>query len=145
MNLPKYSVGSDNNHLTYEFLSKGPKGAIKKVVLYQEIDDNVFNLAFGDWNEVKQKIDDSVRSNNDDRDKVLTTVGSTVIDFIRHHPKAIIFAAGITPGKTRLYQMGINANWNEIDELFDVEGFYRGNWERFERSKNYQAFTLKPK
>ena len=145
MNLQKYSVGSDNNHLTYEFFSEGPKGTIKKVVLYQEIDENVFNLAFGDWNEVKQKIDDSVRSNNDDRDKVLATVGSSVIDFIRHHPQAIIFAKGITPGKTRLYQMGINTNWNEVAELFDVEGLNKGNWEPFEANKNYQAFTLKLK
>lgn len=74
MNLDKYPVVSDNNHRTYEFLSEGPNGTIKKVVLYQEIDDNVFNLAFGDWDETNQKINDKARSNNNDRNKVLATV-----------------------------------------------------------------------
>lgn len=55
MNMEKYSVVSDNNHITYEFLSQGPRGTIKKVVFYQEIEENIFNLAFGDWDEKKQK------------------------------------------------------------------------------------------
>ena len=38
----RYSVVSDNDHLSYEFLSEGPKGTIKKVVFYQEINDNLF-------------------------------------------------------------------------------------------------------
>jgi len=145
MNLEKYSVTSDYAHLAYEFLSEGPNGTIKKVILYQEIDHDVFNLAFGDWNEIEQRIDDEVRSNNNDRDKVLATVASTVIDFIKYYPNAQIFAKGITPGKTRLYQMGINSNWNDISELFEVQGNFKGKWEVFKRNKNYQAFALKAK
>ena len=145
MNLDRYSVVSDSNHEVYEFLSEGPNGTIKKVVYFQEVDDNLFNLAFGDWDETEQKINDQVRSNNNDRDKVLTTVASTVIDFMKHHPKASLFAKGSTPARTRLYQVGIADNWYEISQLFDVEGFYRDNWEPFERGKNYQAFTLKAK
>jgi hypothetical protein len=41
--------------------------------------DNFFNLSFGDWNEELQKLDDSTRSNNGDRDKVLTTVAYTAM------------------------------------------------------------------
>jgi hypothetical protein len=150
MNLEKYSITSDHHHLTYEFLSQGPNGTIKKVVQYQKIGEDVYNLALGDWDEANQKINTNVRSNNDDRDKVLTTVASTVIDFIKYYPAATIFAQGITPGKTRLYQMGINSNWREISLLFDVQGFFKeknsnGNWEPFEQRKNYQAFALKAK
>ena len=47
MNLEKYSLVTDDKHITYEFLSQGSKGTIKKVVHYQEIGENVFNLAFG--------------------------------------------------------------------------------------------------
>ena len=89
MNASKYSVVSDNNHETYEFLSEGPNGTIKKVVLYQEIEDDIFNLAFGDWDEDNQRIDDRARTNNNDLDKVLATVASTVIDFIKHHPGVV--------------------------------------------------------
>lgn len=145
MNLDKYSVTSDDDHFTYEFLSQGPNGTIKKVILYQQIEKDVFNLAFGDWNEIEQRISDEVRSNNNDRDKVLATVASTVIDFIKYYPNAQIFAKGITPGKTRLYQMGINSNWDEISELFEIQGNFIGKWEQFKHNKNYQAFALKAK
>lgn len=105
MNLDKYPIISDNEHMAYEFLSEGPNGTVKKVVFFQEIGDNLYNLAFGDWDEIKQKIDDKARSNNNDRDKVLATVASTVIDFIKYYPEASVFARGSTPaeqGFTRL-------------------------------------------
>ena len=128
MNLDKYPIISDNEHLAYEFLSEGANGTVKKVVFVQEIGDNFFNPAFGDWDQTKQKIDDKARSNNNDRDKVLATVASTVIDFINYYPQATIFARGSTPGRTRLYQIGLFANWSEISQLFNVEGFANGEW-----------------
>jgi len=64
MNFHKYPIISTNEHLTYEFLSEGPKGTIKKVIYFQEIGDNLYNLAFGDWDEAEQGMDDKARSNN---------------------------------------------------------------------------------
>lgn len=145
MHLDKYAALADDRHETYEFLSSGPKGSIKKVVVFQKIGLNLYNLAFGDWDESAQKINDDVRTNNDDRDRVLTTVASTVIDFMQYHPLAIIRAEGITPAKTRLYQMGINSNWNDINQLFEIQGLIDGEWELFNPRKNYKAFTLMSK
>lgn len=144
MELDTYAVLTDD-HETYEFLSEGPKGAIRKIVLYQLIGGHFFNLAFGDWNEEKQTIDDDARSNNSDRDKVLATVANTAIDFIEYHPSAFVHAKGSTPAKTRLYQMGINQNWTYINLLFRIEGLIGGIFHPFERDKNYEAFLLGPK
>ena len=55
MQLEKYTVVSDNDHISYEFLSQGPNGTIKKIVHFQEIEDHLFNLSFGDWDEDKQR------------------------------------------------------------------------------------------
>jgi hypothetical protein len=143
MNLDRYPISSSNNRTAYEFLSKGPKGTIRKLVLFEKISTNLFNLSFGDWDEENQIIEDKTRSNNNDRDKVLATVASAVIDFMAHHPNAILFAEGITPIKTRLYQMGINQNLQEISQLFDIEGYHEENWEPFRSGKNYEAFNLK--
>jgi hypothetical protein len=145
MNLEKYPVISTNEHQTYEFLSEGPNGSIKKVIYFQEIADNLFNLAFGDWNENEQSIDDKARSNNNDRDKVMATVASAVIDFISIYPDAMIFAKGSTPARTRLYQIGIFANWHEISQLLNVEGFINGVWYPIEKHRNYHAFLVKVK
>lgn len=76
------------------FLSEGPKSTIKKIVQFQHLGSHLYNLAFGDWNEPEQKVDDSVRSNNNDRDRVLATIASAVIDFMKHHPHAVLFAQG---------------------------------------------------
>lgn len=142
MHLTRYPARVNESHETYEFLSSGPKGTIRKVVKYTEIDPGIFNLAFGDWNEKDKAIKDNIRTNNADRDKVLATVASTVVDFIQHHPGVMVFAQGESAAKTRLYQMSINANWHEINLLFTIQGFKNGVWEYFDRSKNYEAFIL---
>ena len=145
MNIEKYTVVSDSNRCEYHFLSEGPMGTIKKVVIYEEIEKNAFNLAFGDWDEGEQKPNDKIRSNNHDRDKVLATVASTIIDFIKYHPDAVVLVKGFTPSRTRLYQMGIVANLVEITKLFDIKGFNEGRWQIFQKGKNYTSFSLKLK
>lgn len=145
MDLQRYISITDSIHETYEFLSAGPKGTIKKVVKYTEIETDIYNLAFGDWDEVDQKVNDSSRSNNADRDIVLATVASTVIDFMIHHPNAILLAKGETTAKTRLYQMGLRKNWLEIENLFEIHGLINGIWYPFESGKNYEAFALRAK
>ena len=126
-------------------LSEGPKGTIKKVVRYQKINANFFNLAFGDWDEERQELLDSVRSNNSDRDKVLTTVAFTIFAFMEHHRNAIVIAQGATPARTRLYQMGIKTNWKQMSVLFSVKGLAKGSWFGFELNKNYDAFLISAK
>jgi hypothetical protein len=146
MNLTLYPfIKIPENHF-YEFYSEGPKGKIKKVVQYHRIEDSygiVFNLAFGDWNEVTGRIDDKIKSNNNDREKVLATVAATVIQFTNDHPDAIIFIEGSTLGRTRLYQMGITKFWEEIQEKFEIEGLRDGEWEGFQQNRNYECFLLK--
>lgn len=145
MHLERYAVVLNSQHTVYDFLSEGPRGIIKKRVLYEEIGENIFNLGFGDWDENTRKLDDSVRSNNNDRDKILATVAATVIDFMCYHPNAIIFARGFTPSRTRLYQIGIHANFGEISKLFDIAGFREGKWEPFRKGRNYEMFSLEEK
>jgi hypothetical protein len=145
MKHPKYPVKADDEHFIYEFFSEGPKGNIKKTVIYSQIEDTLFNLAFGDWNEVLNKLDDSIRSNNGDRDKVLATVASTAIDFTDRFPQAEIFTEGSTPARTRLYQMGIADNLEEISEDFEVQGYIEKEWAPFQKGVNYEAFLIKRK
>lgn len=145
MELDRYSPVTDHKHGTYEFLSEGPKGTIKKVVHFQLLNPGVYNLAFGDWDEEAQEIKDDTRTNNADQNKVLATVASTVIDFMAYHPEVILFAEGSTLARTRLYQMGINANWDAISQLVNVQGFTAKGWESFAQNKSYKAFALRAK
>jgi hypothetical protein len=138
-----YPVITSPKHLSYAFFSKGPKGIIRKVVRFQEFESNIFNLAFGDWNEQHQQIDDFARSNNQDYDKVLATVAFVIKDFISFNPDATIVMRGSTTSRTRLYQMGIQANLDDINKLFVIKGFENDGWQDFKKGRNYEAFLLK--
>ena len=122
MLLEKYTTTWDAQKEIYEFVSQGPKGFIRKVIRYEHLGSNIYNLGFGDWDNDKGIIDDAIRTNNNDSGKVLATVASTVIDFLYKNSFAQIFIQGSTPARTRLYQMGIANNWNEIRRLVIMLG-----------------------
>lgn len=148
MNLDRYSIVSSKDYRFFEFYSEGPKGRIKKVIYYQLLTrwgDNIYNLAFGDWVENSKRVNDKIITNNNDRQKILATVASTVIEFIKHHPGSIVYAEGSTPSRTRLYQMGIAAYWHVISEQFEVFGFKSEHWVPFKPGQNYEAFAIKLK
>lgn len=142
-----YQVKQSQQIYQYEFFSEGPKGRIRKVIQFQSTGgySNLFNLAFGDWDEKRRTINDTVKSNNGDRQKILITIAQTVFTFMKIHPDAMVIAQGSTPSRTRLYQMGIAAFWNEIETNFDVHGLIGSQWEPFTEKRNYQAFLLENK
>lgn len=149
MDLERYTYFTYNDYYDYEFYSEGPKGRIRKVVMFTKIPDidlTIYNLAFGDQNLCTEKIDDSVISNNQDRNKVLATVANTVVEFCKQHGNHFIYAIGSTNSRTRLYQMGIAGLWNEINRDFEVYGMKNNIWIPFQpNSVIYEAFLLKRK
>jgi hypothetical protein len=145
MKYARYPVIVSKEDHMYEFFSEGPRGRIRKVVFYEKIGDDLFNLGFGDWNSERQKVDDSFRSNNGDRDKVLATVAFTALDFTDEFPEALILMEGSTSARTRLYQMGIGNNLLEINENFEVRGYRGEHWEFFRQGRNYESFLIRRK
>ena len=147
MNLDHYSYFASNDFKDYEFYSIGPKGRIKKVVLFTRVvrESTFYNLAFGDIDPDTGLLDDTVVTDNNDRDLVLATVANTINDFCDRYGNHFIYAEGSTPARTRLYQISISALWDEISLNFDVYGFSDGEWRRFEKNVNYAAFFVKRK
>jgi len=145
--LPKYEYMADENLDYFEFLSIGLKGQIKKVVQFSKLnEDGFYNLAFGDYNEVTNQIDDKVVTNNGDSLIILRTVASTVFAFTDKYPNAIIFATGSTEIRTRLYRMGLSNNLDEITIDFEVYGVLEnGNVEPFIIGEDYFGFIVKRK
>jgi hypothetical protein len=149
MNLKKYKYSASDTYLDFEFDSEGPKGKIRKIVRYSPQNAagiTYFNLGFGDLNQKTGKIDDLTISDNRDREKILATIAATVLEFTKHFPDVMVYAKGSTPARTRLYQIGISANLNEIDPLLYVYGYeqYKG-WQPFRKNVNYLAFLVKRK
>jgi hypothetical protein len=58
----------------------------------------------------------------------------------------MVYAKGSTPARTRLYQMGISANWADIAPLLYVYGYEQNKgWEPFQKNIRYHAFLVKRK
>jgi len=143
--MERYNVERDEEDFVYLFYSEGPKGRIRKMVRFQRIPDfgrNVFNLAFGDWDDLAGKMNDEVVSNNNDHLKVLNTVAGVVLDFVNLWPNAIIKIEGSTYSRTRLYQMGISSFWQEINQEFEIYGKNDRDWVPFKKGVNYKAFLI---
>ncbi|MBD1427903.1 DUF6934 family protein [Sphingobacterium arenae] len=148
MNLGHYQFKTNHSHLDFEFESVGPKGKIKKIVRFSPQNANgitYFNLGFGDLDTETGIISDLSKSNNGDREKILTTIARIVLVFTEHFPDVMVYAQGSTPARTRLYQMGISGNIDEIQEILHVYGYTNGKWQLFETKVNYEAFLVSRK
>ena len=147
MKHPKYNYRSESTLHFYEFNSEGKKGIIKKMVIYTETTtENVYNLGFGDYDEITNSINDLSVTNNGDSLKVLATVASTVYAFTEKYPNVWILATGSTSVRTRLYRMGITNNLAEIETDFIVLGYTKNEeWEKFIVGEDYEAFLITKK
>lgn len=143
MLLDPYEYSSERLALFYEFISEGPKGRIRKIVEYTPTTiENVYNLAFGDYDDAIGGINDKIITNNGDSQKILATVASTVYAFTGKYPEAGIYATGSTAARTRLYRMGLTNNLIEISKDFFVFGLRDKLWEQFWVGEDYEAFFV---
>ncbi len=146
MKLPRYEYLTESEAELFKFTSEGKKGNIKKLVVYsQMLENDIYNLAFGDYDEETNSINDTVITNNNDSQKVLATVASTLYVFTDKHPNVWVYATGSNSARTRLYRMGITTNIEEVLEDFEVFGLSNETWQEFEKGKEYEAFLVKRK
>jgi hypothetical protein len=143
----RYNVKAADDLTSFEFDSIGPKGIIRKVVRYTEINlKGFYNLGFGDKDPLTGYISDVSVTNNNDSKKVLATVAATLYAFTNFYPDVTVLATGSTNARTRLYRMGISNNLSEIEVDFTVLGLTENRqWQRFQKNITYSAFLIKRK
>ena len=142
MNKPVYQSIYSTKEERYIFESIGTKGKILKVVKFFEIQENVYNLGFGDFDPITNQVDDKVVSDNGDLIKVIATIISLTIKFLDDNPIALVFFEGSTPQRTQFYQWIINRYHNEIIETLKIYGVNDGEPELFQKSKTYESFLI---
>lgn len=145
VNLDRYEYYIDASFHEFEFESHGPKGRIRKIASFEALEADLYNFGFGDLDKNTGEIDDPVVSNNGDTNKILATVASIIVDFTLKFQDKGIFIKGSTDSRTRLYQIGISKNLNEMEKVFEVLGHFQEQWEPFRKGKNYDAFFVRRK
>ena len=146
MRYERYELNAEDDLMFYEFNSYGPKGEVTKLIEYTETKlKGFYNLGFGDKDPCTGKINDAVITDNGDSKKVLSTVASSVYKFTNNYPNAWVYAIGSTKARTRLYRIGIANNLTEIIQDFDIYGFKDGEWRKFVKNVEYEAFLVRRK
>ncbi len=150
MNYERYDpLLFSSNLLEFTFKSTGPKGEITKVVQFAETDNiEIYNLAFGDLLP-DGRVDDHIKNDNKDRNKILATVAAAVYEFTARYPEKFVFFTGSTSDRTRLYRMAITTNLSELTKDFEIFGVNSENEyyypEVFQKGKDYIGFLVKRK
>lgn len=145
MEWEKYELERTEDGMGYWFYSEGPRGRIRKVIEFQKmrgLGSNTFNLAFGDFPEGAENLNDRSVSNNQDRLKVLNTVATGVIDFLKMYPRSIVLIRATTLVRARLYQMLISLMWTSVKEEYEVLGKHGEDWTPFRKGLNYIEFIV---
>lgn len=128
----------------YIFRSIGKKGTIIKVVLYEHIKENRYNLSFGDL--IAGEVNDEIVSNNNDLIKVISTVVSTIYDFTNDNPDSIIEIKGVDEKRIRLYNSIFKRRVQEIEEQFMIFGITNERKrERYDPEYFYYKFEITKK
>lgn len=146
MRVEKYQLKAEEELTRFGFISEGPKGAIRKLIEFQRTNDpETYNLAFGDKHPVTGGIDDLAVSDNGDTEKVLATVVAAVYAFLDNRPTVYVYAQGSTKARTRLYRMGINRFYEEVQRDFYLYGRIGEDFVDFEPNAEYEGFLAQRK
>lgn len=129
-----------NNKTQFIFESVGAQGVVVKIVVFNRIMGERWNVGFGDLRE--NSVDDSVFTNNNDVRKVLSTVAQTIYSFSEAHPKATIVIFPIDVRRKQFYNAVFQRHIVEIAQKFHVFGNYEGQVERYSLEKSYDSFEL---
>lgn len=141
MDTPWYDYFPDYFGRMFYFASSAD-GKIDKVLLFKHLDDpEVFEITLGNLR-TDGSIDVDGSGDHGDAALVLSTVAKAIEFFLSDHPEAEIFIEGTTPGRTRLYQMAIVRELDDLGRYFDVSGFTGSREEFFQSGRNYQSFTI---
>ncbi len=129
------------NKTYYYFESEGKQGTIQKAIIFTLIEDDIWNLAFGDFH--KGEIDDSVISNNHDIVKLFNTIAKAVYEFSAEFPKRHINIEPVDEKRRKLYNHIFRRNYEDISLIFYIIGIYSNKLEEDYSGKNfYTSFKL---
>ncbi|GLU52985.1 DUF6934 family protein [Dyadobacter frigoris] len=145
MNYKPYALNINEDHTRFQFQSIGKRGVFEKVILFQLLADDIYNLALLDYNPTSQEYSDLSVTNNGDMPEIFATVIKAVTAFLIEYQSKKIYFEGSTPSRTRLYQIVINKIYNSDNQDLIILGLKNEKWYPFERNIHFDGFLIKKK
>jgi hypothetical protein len=145
MNQPYYNFEIFEDAFRFEFESTSSEKTITKAILFQKTNLlEYYNLTLADI-QPDGSNDIFSKSNNGDLEKILSTVIQTILVFLVYYPFAKVVFTGSTPSRTRLYQIVLSKELDDVKEKFEVIGFTEEKIETFQRNQSYLGFIISNK
>jgi hypothetical protein len=146
MQLEKYNLEIDDSLISFTFISEGHLGKIEKAIQYDEMQEGIYNLGFGDKHPLTGQIDDTIVTNNGDMPKILATVVLSMYIFTENNPNIWIYVTGSSTSRIRLYRMAINKYYKEISKDFFIYiSLEDEEWYPFEPNTKTKKFLIQRK
>lgn len=179
--LPVYkttlSVKVSKPSYTFLFQSEGieKKNMITQYSYIQDFNGHsIYNLGFGEYDEITEEINDSINSNNDDMYPVFNTVLHTIPDFFSRRPYDYLYIAGSDSDKNEnfikncketctrkceeskckksnrrmnVYCRFINNNFSEVMKEYNITGRNSDSesFSIYDKNQSYQEIILNKK
>ncbi len=125
------------------FESEGIQGKIVKIIQFTFMEDDEWNLGFGDLK--SGFVDDLTVSNNQDAAKVLQTVAKAAYEFLDNYPTSIVIINPVDERRRKLYNRIFQRNIKDISTVCDVIGVIGTENEPYQPQKYYESFKIKLK
>jgi hypothetical protein len=142
--LQAYPIEHSEDKLYYRFVSKGAENDIVKIVTYEDMGTDEWNLAFGDANADETDFDDKIITNNQDMRRVIQTVFATGLIFSEAYPERKIQIKPVDRQRKLLYNRVFQDRHTAIEEFYTIYGvsFTDGAEELYDSRKIYDGFLL---
>jgi len=135
-----YSLIANENREVFAFESIGPRGRIAKIVVFDLVEGNVWNLGFGDRHDGDW--DDEAISNNGDLVRVISTVAQAALQFSDRWPERRILISPVDEKRKRLYNTIFKRRHHEILQTFEVVGLTAQGVRLYEPDIFFHLFLL---
>lgn len=144
MNKATYNINSPNDTI-FTFISKGRNGEINKAVLFQNIEEDLFNLVLLDYDVLNETWSDENISNNGDIVKVLATVMYIITVFLASKPNVQVYIQANSETRNKLYNRLFQNYFNEFESKFEVMAYKNFEIQPYSATEKYEKFYLKLK
>lgn len=135
-----YPLQTDENREVFVFESIGIKGRIVKIIVFDLIQDDIWNLGFGDLHD--DGWDDEVISNNGDLVRVISTVAQAVLLFSDKWLERRILINPVDKKRKRLYNTVFKRRQNEITQYFEIIGSTDQGVQLYKPQVSFNLFLL---
>lgn len=135
-----YPLITDEKREVFIFESVGPKGRVRKVVIFDQIRADLWNLGFGDL--LEHGWDDFVITNNGDLVRVISTVAQAIYQFSERWPERRILINPVDEKRKQLYNTIFKRRHQEVSDLFEIKGIEGETLRSYEPHILFDVFLL---